>query len=409
MHRLTLLFFLIGFTFTTQASFRETYALSEPIYQALESARELAAGEQYQSALNILLPLRQKTSLTDYEQAQIWNLKGYIDYLQSNPGQAIKAYKQILLINDIPEALSISTLRTLAQLSFTEEDYLQAIHYAHETIKRSSSDQLDLKLLIAHGEYQRKQYSASIQQLENMIANEQQPPESWLQLLRINYQMVNDLPNSARVLEWLVNDFRNREYMLALSAVYSQQDEFDKQLTLLESLHDQQQLSSETHLNALVALYLQEGIPDKAAQVLEQGMAANKLTSSLENLHLLSQAYMLSRNDIKGIATLKIAAKNNTTGESDLLLARAYLSQRQWVKAQSHLEGALDKGVEAKEGVWFLLGMSQFYQNDLVAANKTLKQITASNRTSKHAKAAEKWLNHIRVEQARVQLLNENS
>ncbi|WP_067584582.1 hypothetical protein [Endozoicomonas ascidiicola] len=53
MHRLTLLFFLIGFTFTTQASFRETYALSEPIYQALESARELAAGEQYQSALNI--------------------------------------------------------------------------------------------------------------------------------------------------------------------------------------------------------------------------------------------------------------------------------------------------------------------------------------------------------------------
>ncbi|WP_157674183.1 tetratricopeptide repeat protein [Endozoicomonas ascidiicola] len=360
-------------------------------------------------SFGLLLPLRQKTSLTDYEQAQIWNLKGYIDYLQSNPGQAIKAYKQILLINDIPEALSISTLRTLAQLSFTEEDYLQAIHYAHETIKRSSSDQLDLKLLIAHGEYQRKQYSASIQQLENMIANEQQPPESWLQLLRINYQMVNDLPNSARVLEWLVNDFRNREYMLALSAVYSQQGEFDKQLTLLESLHDQQQLSSEPHLNALVALYLQEGIPDKAAQVLEQGMAANKLTSSLENLHLLYQAYMLSRNDIKGIATLKIAAKNNTTGESDLLLARAYLSQRQWVKAQSHLEGALDKGVEAKEGVWFLLGMSQFYQNDLVAANKTLKQITASNRTSKHAKAAEKWLNHIRVEQARVQLLNENS
>ncbi|WBA79672.1 hypothetical protein [Endozoicomonas sp. GU-1] len=160
--------------------------------------------------------------------------------------------------------------------------YRKALSYAEQI--RSADAAADsrhvdnsLQVLMAHCHYQLSDYRSSTALISSVIEQADQPEESWLQLLRASYQAQNDYEKTARVLETMVELFGKPDYFLALSAIYGQLGQQARQISLLESLHEKRQLTSASHLKALGILYVQQGMPAKAAAVLGYGIDSNHL------------------------------------------------------------------------------------------------------------------------------------
>ena len=107
---------------------KETVAMSQQVYEALTEIQELVEADDYAPALEKIKDLQTgRKKMSPYEAAQIWNLTAYTYYLMEDYKGAIGAYQQVLQQPELPDALQQSTLKTLAQLHFTIEDYDKAL------------------------------------------------------------------------------------------------------------------------------------------------------------------------------------------------------------------------------------------------------------------------------------------
>ena len=141
---------------------KQTVAMSQPVYEKLMEIQEFVEAEDFPNAQAAIVKLQSKKKLSPYESAQIWNLSGYSFYLQEDYKAAISSYKKVLAQADLPEALQQSTLKTLAQLHFTVEDYELAL----ETIKRLmqvvAEPAADVYMLLGQAYFQMKNYEDAI-------------------------------------------------------------------------------------------------------------------------------------------------------------------------------------------------------------------------------------------------------
>lgn len=394
---------LLSAVFPIEASPENTHALSQPVYKTLEVARAHTLNGAYAEAGQLIASLQKDDSLSAYEKAQVWNLAGYVDYLRGFIPRAISAYEVVLQQVDIPESLLISTHRTLAQLWFMEAGYRKALSYAEQI--RSADVAADsrhvdssLQVLMAHCHYQLSDYRRSAALISSVIEQAGQPEESWLQLLRASYQAQNDYEKTARVLETMVELFGKPDYFLALSATYSQLGQQARQISLLESLYEKQQLTSASHLKALGILYVQQGMPAKAAAVLGYGIDSNHLEASAENLRLLAQAWLRARNNDNAIKVLVRASSLHNDKKIDLLLARTFLSMRDWESAATRLQRVLDNQGNKDSEVWLLLGMARFHQGDYASAESAFINARDRGKAWVH-NSARQWLSHVQAEQ----------
>ncbi|MGI9278630.1 MAG: tetratricopeptide repeat protein [Endozoicomonas sp.] len=371
-------------------------AMSESVYRALEGIRDQVSQTHYQEAHTELKKLLKDNSrLSSYERAQIWNLTGYTFYLQDNYPQAVTAYKEVLKQEDLPEALRLSTGRTLAQLWFSTGKYKEALEQAKAITANQKTQDTSLNVLMAHCLYQLKDYKESAKVIQLTIKASDKPKEGWYQLLRANYQTLEDFPAVEKVLEEMVTHFPKKEYLLALSAIYSQLEKPKKQLVLLEGVFESGQLDSEPHLKALGTLLLQQNLPIKSAQVLSQSLKAGYMEPSLDNLRLLAQAWLQAREDEKALDTLDKAAALDSSGKSSLLIAQLHLRSQQWTQAERALKTALSKELNDQPTAQLMLGMAQYNQKKYQDALISLK---AASNHKKTRTSAQQWLDYTKME-----------
>ncbi|KEQ18225.1 tetratricopeptide repeat protein [Endozoicomonas numazuensis] len=371
-------------------------AMSESVYRALESIRDQVNQTQYQEAQTELqLLLKDNSRLSSYEKAQIWNLTGYTFYLQDNYPKAVNAYKEVLKQEDLPDALKLSTGRTLAQLWFSTGKYQEALQQAIAVTANQKTQDTGLNVLMAHCLYQLKDYQESAKMIQSTISASDKPEEGWYQLLRANYQTLEDYPAVEKVLEEMVARYPKKEYLLALSAIYSQLEKPKKQLVLLEGVFESGQLDSAPHLKALGTLLLQQNLPIKSAQVLSRGLKAGYMESSLDNLKLLAQAWLQAREDEKALQTLKKAVILDNSGKSSLLIAQLHLRSQQWPQAEQALKTALSKELDDKASAQLMLGMTLFNQKKYQDAVASLE---AASNHKKTRTSALQWLDYTRAE-----------
>ncbi|MCZ6762160.1 MAG: hypothetical protein O7C03_04080, partial [Gammaproteobacteria bacterium] len=105
---------------------RKTPAMREKTYKKLSESRELAEADDYVGALRALDSLSRQKDLNSYELAQMYNFYGYIHFSQENYPLALKDYENVLAQPNLPLGMETSTIYTVAQLYFTQEDYVRA-------------------------------------------------------------------------------------------------------------------------------------------------------------------------------------------------------------------------------------------------------------------------------------------
>ena len=392
-----------------QKKTKETVAMSQQVYEKLTEIQELVEAQDFASAQVLIDDVKGKKSLSDYERAQIWNLSAYSFYLQERYGDAIRAYDQVLAQPDLPEALLMSTLKTKAQLQFTQEDYEGALKTIRMLMASISEPSADVLMLEGQALFQLLRYEEALKPIKmaiDMYRNQGQiPKENWLLLLRVIYFEQRDYENMIDVVKELVRYYPKDTYILTLAGIYSELGDTKKQLTLTEVLYEKNFLTSASHITNLANLYLLHGLPYKAAVVLEKEMGEEIVESNERNLRLLSQAWYQAREDAKAIPPLESAARLSDDGSLYIRLAQAHINLENWKEAADAVQkGIRLGGLKRSDTANIMLGMALFNQKRLEQARRAFEAASRDNRSKR---AASQWIAYVDSEIRRRDLLKQ--
>jgi tetratricopeptide (TPR) repeat protein len=347
--------------------------------------------------------------LSDYERAQIWNITAYSYYLQERYGDAIRAYDQLLAQPELPEALLLSTLKTKAQLHFTEEDYEAALVVVRQLIAAIPEPSADVMMIEGQALFQLGRYDEALVPIRTAIdmyrEQGQTPRENWLLLLRVIYFEQKEYELMIDVVKELIVYYPKDTYVLTLAGIYSELGDTKKQLALTEVLYEKGMLNTSSHITNLGNLYLLHGLPYKAATLLEKEMNENIVESNERNLRLLSQAWYQAREDEKAIPPLERAAGMSEDGELYVRLAQAHLNLENWSEAaQAVQKGIRAGGLKRSDTANIMLGMALFNQKRLEQARRAFERAAGDNRSRR---AAQQWIAYVDSELKRRDLMNQ--
>ena len=368
-------------------------AMRNRVYTQFARAQEIADNGDTAGGLAVLAEVEERLdSLNSYEVAMLWNFYGFMHYANEDLPKAISSFKNVVAQEAIPESLRMSTLYSLAQLSMQQEDYGETLNYLNQwkavNTKPLSADQ---HMLFARVFYQDKKYQASLTSVNNAVelanANNEIPKENWLILQRANYYELKQPEKVTEVMELMVKLYSKPEYWIQLAGMYGEIGQEEKQMGAMETAWQAGYISKAQDIITLVQLYRFNGVPYKAAKLLNESIEAGVIVADEKYLEMLAQSYVAAKNEEKAIPVLVKASEIAETGKFDAQLAQAYLNTEKWQKAIDAAESALKRGGINREGdMHLVIGMSQFnlkaFDKSLVAF-KNAESIKASSRTAK--------------------------
>jgi tetratricopeptide (TPR) repeat protein len=389
---------------------KETVAMSQQVYEKLTEIQELVEAKDYATAHKLINDVTER-KLSDYERAQVYNLSGYSYYLQENFPQAILAYNQVLAVPDLPEALVMSTLKTKAQLQFTQDDYEGALKTVRQLILAISEPSADVFMLEGQALFQLARYEEALKPIKTAVdmykSQGQTPKENWLLLLRVIYFEMKDYDSMIDVVRELIAYYPKDTYVLTLAGIYSELGDTKKQLVLTEVLYESGVLLGSSHATNLANLYLLHGMPYKAATILEKEINDGIVESSERNLRLLSQAWYQAREDEKAIPPLRQAAEMGSEGELYVRLAQAHLNLEEWKEAADALNKGLKQGgLKRNDQANIMLGMALFNQKRLEQARTAFQRAQRDNRSKR---AATQWIAYVDSEIRRREVMGQEA
>lgn len=388
---------------------KQTVAMSQKVFEKLTEIQEFVEAEDYVAGHAAIRAVQEKGKLSPYERAQLHNLSGYTYYLQEQYENAIASYELVLLEPDLPEALQQSSLKTLAQLQFTIEDYSTALVTIRRLMAVVAEPAADVYMLLGQAHFQMQDYKTALDPIQTAIdmysAQGRVPRENWLLLLRVCHYELGDYPSMIDVLTQLITHYPKDTYVLTLAGVYSELGDTKKQLVLAEVLYEKGYLANKAHIVNLANLYLLHEIPYKAAIILEKEMDKGVVSRDIRNLRLLSQAWYSAREDGKAIPPLKQAAEQSQEGELFVRLAQAHINLEHWSEAADAINTGLKLGDLSREDTArIMLGMALFNQGKLTLARKAFEGALNDTRSRR---TAQSWIKYVDSELRRVALMNQ--
>ncbi len=390
---------------------RRVPSLSESVYKKLGEGQEAIDAKDYNLAQEIIQgALDRSRRYNENEIANLHNMLGYIYYLKDDYNGAIREYKIVVNQGEkIPEGLEVTTLYTLAQLSYVQENYDDALYYMEVWITKATNPSSAPRFFLATVYYQMKDYDKAVEQMELgvQIAQERNTTiteQNW-SLLTFLYFEKEDWTNVIRVLKILVEEFPKREHWVRLAGVYGQEGFEKEQLYTLEAAYTADFLEKQTDFTNLAGLLMQEEVPYRAAKVLEDGLNRKAVERDAKNLQSLGQAWQLAQEVDKAIPVFEEAAGLADDGKIYERLSYLYLESDQYDKCVDSATGALDKGgLRKDQSVYIVKGMCLFNQNKLTPARTAFvscRRVARQDKDTANQRICGQWITFIDRESKR--------
>lgn len=384
---------------------RRTPALKERTYKALAEAQTKMEAGDHAGALQILNNMKADQGLNSYERAMTWNYIAYLYSSQEKYQQSVNAFKQVLAQPDIPEALELQTLYSLAQLYLVTDNEKEAIATLKKWFGLTTNPPPSAYVLLAQAYFRIDDYKSAVAEAEKGLSATyklgEQPQELLLQLLRAGYVELGNNPKLIEVLELLVKLYPKGDYFAHLSSLYGERGEEVKQLLTLEAAYDGGYLDKQNQYLALGSLLLSNDVPYKSAKVLTQGMEKKIVEESVTNLRLLAQAWLLAQEPHEAIKVLQKAAKMSDDGELYVRLGQSYADLDEWQNCINSIREGLKKGkLERADSANVTLGVCLYNKEDLDGAIEAFGRARKDERSRKFA---DQWITFLKNEKDRRQ------
>ena len=391
---------------------RKTPALRNNIYEKLAEAQAFAEAKQYVEAEAVLNDMLDATSkknkLNRYELANVYNTYAYLRYAVEDYDGALDYYQKVIDQRpEIPLALEINTLYTVAQLYFLQENWRKGIDTLNTWMSVTDTPSTNAYVLLANGYFQLKDYDKSLSNIQIAIDREESagkvPKEQWYNLARFIHFDRDNFREALNVLELLIMYYPKKQYWVQASHLYGEEKDEARQLALLEATYEQNLLDRSQDIVLISQLYLQAEIPYPAARAMEKGLADDIVEKESKNYELAGVAWRQAQEVTKSLPMLEAAASKSEKGELYARLGNVYLDVDKNKEAVEALKRGLDRGgVKRPDQARLALGMAYFNLGDFNAARRAFREARKDKRARSYA---DQWLKYISSEENRLEEL----
>ena len=391
---------------------RKTPALRNNIYEKLAEAQVFAEAKQYVEAEAVLDDMLDATSkkskLNRYELANVYNTYAYLRYAVEDYDGALNYYQKVIDQRpEIPLALEINTLYTVAQLYFLQENWKKGIDALNTWMSVTDTPSTNAYVLLANGYFQLKDYDKSLSNIQIAIDREEAagkvPKEQWYNLARFIHFDRDNFRAALDILEILIMYYPKKQYWVQASHLYGEEKDEARQLAMLEATYEQNLLDRSQDIVLLSQLYLQAEVPFPAARAMEKGLADDIVEKESKNYELAGVAWRQAQEVTKSLPMLEAAASKSEKGELYARLGNVYLDVDKNKEAVEALKRGLDRGgVKRPDQARLALGMAYFNLGDFNAARRAFREARKDKRARSYA---DQWLKYITSEENRLEEL----
>jgi len=248
-----------------------------------------------------------------------------------------------------------------------------------------------------------QRYGESIPWLNKAIntqaALQKLPEENWLVMLASALYQTKSYNKAAQTLGQLTTLKPNNEnYWLQRASMHQLLEQSQQQLAVLELAYAGGYLTQESSLIALAQLLIAQGVPERAARLLQQWLADNDknltVSDSGANMKLLATAWQLGREDDDAANVLSQAAIKTNDPQLAFYAMQLAVRRSDCVAAEGFLNQAQELGLESnKKGDGLLLvGGCAFDSGDKNTARRYFQQALG---VPGSAVAAQQWLAYL--------------
>mgnify|MGYP002621970008 CR=1 FL=1 len=336
---------------------------SRGTFLKLTGAQELWEEERYTDAQALLRELAAKVADNPYEFALVHQYLANTSILAGDTDGARAAVERALAVTELPVPMRANLSSFYGQLLVGEQEFEAALPHLEYWYENAEGAPAPSQIFyVAYANYMVGKLPRAQVQIERAIAEVDTPNEQWE---RVYYQILFDQKLYDRALGVVLGMLERQPaedgYWRLLANHFVTQEESRRALAALVIANLQNPMTEPVDLRRLVSLYGLVEIPEKAARLLQDYLADERLPSDPETLRQLGELWLLARERARAKTVLEDAAQLAPDGRTYRLLAGIFFEDEDWDEAFESYEEALRLGgLKDAAQVELLAGITAF-------------------------------------------------
>lgn len=321
---------------------------------------------------------------------------GFVYAQQGKYGPAIDSFEACIALDALPNIAQQGMLYSLAGLYGAEDRFKDAIDVMMTWFKFAQEPvAANAYMLVGSSYSELDDYLKALPYVMEAIKRSEEPKESWYQLaLAINFER-DDFVEAAKLLRTMVviwpQEPRNWEM---LSSAYLELEQDSNALATLMLAYQKGHIQEENKLLNLVKMNMFLDIPFEGGKILETGMQGGKIEKTQSNLELLLSAWTSAREFDKAIEVIDVLAPMVDSGDYYWQRAQLFNEKGDWPEVISSATQALQRGGLKRPGeAYVLMGMAHSELREFD------RSIAAFEQAKKHGEDARRnaaaWIEYV--------------
>ena len=308
---------------------------------------------------------------------------------------AIENYQKLIELNSVGNDPYFDSMLNMANAYLADAQYQAALDQLKTWRAEGKRETADSYALEGNAYYRLQKYPEAIAAIKKAQSMTNEPKDSWNQLLMASLAESGQAGAASGVIEeQLKKDPSNKAVVHNAIVVYTQANENDKALALLDQERSKGMLTDEKDYVSAAKFYASIGqnsdkpaVAAKGGDVLAEGFSKGAVKASAENYKLMGDAYMIGQQEDKALAAYGKASPLASNGDIDLTRAQILGSQTNWAEAKSVAEKAIARGVSKPGKANLLLGKLSLGAKDTAGAKAAFEKAKADAETRNDAEA----------------------
>ena len=364
--------------------------------QQLSAAIEALNRDEYDKARGLVAALPPAT-LSPFARSRVEQILFSVAYQQKRYDEARDHLQRAIGAGGLSEQESAEARYQSAQLLMQQERWPEGVAALESWLATAKQPSAAAYYLLAVAYYQSNDFAKALPMARAAIDRTELPQESWLTLLNALYLQQQRFEDAASVLNQLiVLAPEKKTYWLQLSSVYGKLEDHADALTIMQLAYEGGMLTESAEILRLADLLMFNNVPGRAATVLEQALAANRVPADEVTYTKLASSWIEAGDFEKAVASLERAGALAPTGAALVRLGEVQLDRGEWANAEAALTQAIGKGGLSDLGyAQFLMGVALYNAGRLAESGAWFEQ---SRATPLYRESSEMYLRFIKTE-----------
>jgi len=307
---------------------------------------------------------------------------------------AIATYKQLIDLNSLPNDAHFDSMYNMINAYVGDEQYEAAAAALKTWREQSKSDKPEAYALEGNIDYRLQKYPEAIAAIKKAQASSDKPQESWNTILMAAYNESGQSGQASGVIdEQLAKDPKNKKLIQNALVIYTQANENNKALALLDKERSQGMMTEESDYVTAAKIYASVGQNTdtgatngiKGATVLQEGLTKGTVKATADNYKLLGDTYMIAGDNAKALEAYNKAAPLASNGDIDYRRAQVMGANQDFGDAKAAVQKAISRGVTHKGKAYILLGKLNLGLKDSAGAKAAFEQAAQDPETKSEA------------------------